>query len=1023
MKDWAAIRARAGETRQRDDEFSYLSFRLRDDFFDHWRTEDPDWGFPIGGGNTLGEYAWVTKYSRLKADGTKERFWEGLRRVIEGMYSIQKDYALHNRLPWNEYTAHKSAEEAYMRAFAGKWSPPGRGFWMMGTEFVNGRNDSSALQNCAFISTTRMHEEDVPSKPFSTLMGMSMLGIGVGFDTAGAGKVELYEPREATASTYTIDDSREGWCASVDRLLNCFFCPHRTLPAFDYSKIRKAGSPIKGFGGTSAGPKPLRKLHRQLQGLLRNRAGEMLRSTDIVDIMNMIGKCVIAANVRSSAEIALGSADDEEFLNLKDYRVNPERMGPDGWGYTSNNSVIARVGEDYGPLAERMALNGEPGVLWLDVVHNYGRLADGANTKDHRAAGCNPCGEQPLENNELCVTGATLLHTAGGIVSIADLVDTDTEIWNGTEWSPVTPFFAGNSDVYRVTLSDGSYLDVTPGHEWMARRKTERTFKTIKTMGLEPGMILPEFQLTDCDGKPADDAYEMGWFTGDGYMDDGHALGLVQYNEYPVIDSMDCIPYKEQHPTGRAYPFKRVRFPSIPPELGYELRNHYTGLPSDILSMDPNSIAEFIAGWIDTDGSVGHNPNTDNYVLYGAEEKLRDAQILLRRIGVNHASLKMSAAKGSETNYGTRNYSLWRLRIPSYESSIIPTRIKVAHRFGSRRAINNGNPNGGFIDRAYNQKVVSIDKLGAEAVYCLNEPNRHQCVFGNVLTRQCTLVETYPTRCSDLADYIRTLKFAYLYGKTVTLLMTQWPLTNEVMIRNRRIGTSMTGIAQFAEQHGWAELRKWQDEGYQEIRQWDEIYSEWLGVRESIRVTTVKPSGTVSLLFGVTPGCHWPKASGNYIRTVRENAGSPIVDMMREAGYHVEPSISNPETTMVISLPTEGPEMRSEHEVSIWEKASLAAHCQRWWSDNSVSVTLTFNPEKEADQIAPVLNAFDGQLKSVSFLPDAEGVYAQAPYQKWVTALSLGLKKLDWDRLYDGPGGQDAQGERFCNNDSCEVSR
>lgn len=692
MKDWASIRAKTGETRERDEEFHYLSFRMYDNFFNTWREYMPDWGFPIGGGNTLGEYAWITKYSRLKADGTKERFWEGLRRVIEGMYSIQKDHALRNRLPWNEYTAHRSAQEAYSRAFAGKWSPPGRGFWMMGTEFVNGHNDSSALQNCAFISTAHLNDDEsgAKSKPFSTLMNMSMLGIGVGFDTAGAGKVELYEPREGVASTYTIDDSREGWCKSVDRLLLSYFSPNKSLPAFDYSNIRRAGSPIKGFGGTSAGPKPLRKLHSQLQRLLRNRAGEMLTSTDIVDICNLIGKCVIAANVRSSAEIALGEAGDEAFLNLKDYRVNPDRMGTDGWGYTSNNSVIGRTGQDYSHLAERMALNGEPGILWLDVVRNYGRLVDGVNTKDHRAAGCNPCGEQPLEHNELC-----------------------------------------------------------------------------------------------------------------------------------------------------------------------------------------------------------------------------------------------------------------------------------------------------------------------------------------------TLVETYPTRCENLDDYKRTLKFAYLYGKTVTLLMTQWPETNEVMIRNRRIGTSMTGIAQFAEQHGWAELRKWQDGGYREIRRWDEIYSEWLGVRESIRVTTVKPSGTVSLLFGVTPGCHWPKESGQYVRTVRENADSPIVGMMRDAGYLVEPSVSNPDTTMVISLPTEGPKMRSESEVSVWEKASLAAQCQRYWSDNSVSVTLTFDAEKEADQIAPVLGAFDGQLKSVSFLPMTEGVYEQAPYQavtydQW-QEMSTGLLKLNWDRLYDGQGGQEAEGELYCSTDSCEI--
>lgn len=692
MKDWSAQRARNNETRERDEEFSFLSFRMYDSFFNTWREMEPDWGYPIGGGNTLGEYAWITKYSRLKADGTKERFWEGLRRVIEGMFSIQKDHALRNRLPWDEHKAHRSAQEAYIRAFQGKWSPPGRGFWMMGTEFVNGRNDSSALQNCAFISTAHIAEDLTRvTRPFSTLMNMSMLGIGVGFDTTGAGKVEIQQPRETTR-TYVIDDSREGWCASVDVLLEAFLRPHRYLVTFDYSNIRRAGSPIKGFGGTSAGPKPLRKLHNQLHNLLKNREGERLSSTDIVDIMNMIGKCVVAANVRSSAEIALGEADDEAFLDLKNWEINPKRMGPDGWGYTSNNSVIGRTGQDLGHLAGRMALNGEPGVLWLDVVHNYGRLADGVNTKDRRAAGCNPCGEQPLEHNELC-----------------------------------------------------------------------------------------------------------------------------------------------------------------------------------------------------------------------------------------------------------------------------------------------------------------------------------------------TLVETYPTRAEGLDDYKRTLKFAYLYGKSVTLLLTKWPETNEVMIRNRRIGTSMTGIAQFADEHGWAELRAWQDEGYKVIREWDEQYSEWLGVRESIRVTTVKPSGTVSLMFGVTPGVHWPKESGHYIRTVREHAGSPIVEMMREAGYPVEPSVSNPETTMVISLPVEGPKMRAERDVSVWEKASLAAFCQHWWSDNSVSVTLTFDAGKEADAIAPILRAFDGRLKSASFLPQTDGVYAQAPYQSvtkdaWY-AMRGALKPLDWTTLYEGGKVADAEGELYCTTDACEVRR
>src|ERR1700722_421806 len=667
-------------------EFDYLSFRLSESFLDSFKLISAKCGFAAGAGNSLGEYAWLTKYSRRKADGTRERYWEGIRRVIEGMYSIQKDYALGQKLPWNEDQAQRSAEEAYERLFAGKWSPPGRGLWMMGTDMVNGRNDSSALQNCAFVSTENL--PDNPTLPFTRLMDMSMLGVGVGFDTLGAGKVSFHRP--VGVYPHQVGDSREGWCESLGSLLRAFFTGSR-MPNFDYSRVRPAGSPIRGFGGVASGPAPLEKLHHHVIALFSGREGQSVTSTDIVDVMNMAGKCVVSANVRRSAEIALGLGDDEAFLNLKDWNKFPDRNGMDGWGHLSNNSVIAHSGEDYSHIADRITLNGEPGLFWKDIAQQYGRLIDPKDDKEYRTMGVNPCGEQPLENYELC-----------------------------------------------------------------------------------------------------------------------------------------------------------------------------------------------------------------------------------------------------------------------------------------------------------------------------------------------TLVETFPTNCTDLRDYLRTLKFAYLYGKTVTLLMTRWPETNEVMIRNRRIGTSMTGIAQFAEDKGWFELRRWQDKGYKEIRRWDRIYSEWLGVRESIRVTTVKPSGTVSLLHGVTPGAHWPRERGYYVRTVREMVDSPIALAMSQAGYLVEPSVADPETTVVIYLPVEGPDIRPEHEVSLWEKASLASTCQRMWSDNAVSVTLTFR-ETEKDQISSVLRAFDGQFKSVSFLPMAEGTYDQAPYQrvpKWEwDLLRADIKPLDWDALYGNSDLPEAEGEAYCTTDTCEIPR
>ncbi len=96
--------------------------------------------------------------------------------------------------------------------------------------------------------------------------------------------------------------------------METYFKPNQKQYEFDYSHIRPAGLPLKTFGGTSSGPQPLMELHSLLRGLFESRCGESLTSRDIVDIMNFIGKCVIAGNIRRVAEIAIGGAYDKDFI-------------------------------------------------------------------------------------------------------------------------------------------------------------------------------------------------------------------------------------------------------------------------------------------------------------------------------------------------------------------------------------------------------------------------------------------------------------------------------------------------------------------------------------------------------------------------------------------------------------------------------------------------------------------------------------------------------------------------------------
>ena len=246
---------------------SFFSFRLSEDFLAGYRDKKPPFGYVDAGGNSVGEITFLRTYSRLKEDGTKETWVDVCERVINGMYSLQKDHCKTNRLPWNDAKAQASAKDAFDRLFNLKWTPPGRGLWVMGTPLVNVQKNSAALQNCAFVSTSEMNKNN-PAKPFAFLMEASMLGVGVGFDNKGAEKdFTIYEPELGGKPLVEeiIEDSREGWVSSVSMLINSYLKPEQNPVNFDYSLIRPAGTPIKTFGGTAAGHAPLERLHNHIR--------------------------------------------------------------------------------------------------------------------------------------------------------------------------------------------------------------------------------------------------------------------------------------------------------------------------------------------------------------------------------------------------------------------------------------------------------------------------------------------------------------------------------------------------------------------------------------------------------------------------------------------------------------------------------------------------------------------------------------------------------------------------------------
>jgi len=283
---------------------------------------------------------------------------------------------------------------------------------------------------------------------------------------------------------------------------------------------------------------------------------------------------------------------------------------------------------------------------------------------------------------------------------------------------------------------------------------------------------------------------------------------------------------------------------------------------------------------------------------------------------------------------------------------------------------------------------------------------------------KCNLSETYPSNHDSLEEWKETLEFAYIYAKTVTLLPNHDPLTDEQIKNKRRLGVSMSGIVQAFNKFGKRQMLDAMDDGYGFLQELDQEYSKKWNVPESIRLTSVKPSGTVSRLADVTSGIHYPEST-HYTRNIRFNENSEVLDQLEDANYPTEPAL-NSDNTVVVSFPMKKENVRrGKKDVSMWEQLENAAQVAENWADNAVSITVTYDPETEADDIEDALELYEDRLKTVSFLPKKEGVYEQAPYIP-ISKDEYEENKADVDNL-DLSGDTNEKIEKYCQGDKCEI--
>ncbi len=245
----------------------------------------------------------------------------------------------------------------------------------------------------------------------------------------------------------------------------------------------------------------------------------------------------------------------------------------------------------------------------------------------------------------------------------------------------------------------------------------------------------------------------------------------------------------------------------------------------------------------------------------------------------------------------------------------------------------------------------------------------------------CCLAELYLPNIDSYEELLSVSKLLYKVNKHSLALKCHHKETEKIVHKNMRMGIGVTGYLQCDETK-----KLWLKDAYVELRKYDEEYSKNNGFPKSIKITTVKPSGTLSLLAGTTSGCH-PGFSQYFIRRIRMSSDIPLVAICRKNGYNVEYQRNFDGTedhnTVVVSFPCsheDGTVLAKD--MTAVSQLEVVKRLQKEWSDNAVSCTIYYKKE-ELDEIKKWLSInYNDNIKACSFLLHRDHGFDQAPLEE-----------------------------------------
>jgi len=925
-------------------------------------SEEIPWG-PLGYVTFKRTYA--RRVNEGKVNSSKEEYIE----------AIDKRWlpALNKQLKCN--FTDKELSEIREMFISLKGSIAGRFMWQLGTKTVDNLGLFS-LQNCAAVVV------DEPIKPFTWVMDALMLGSGTGYNIQREHVYKLPKLRrkvkivrkDTKDADFIIPDSREGWIELLRKVLEAHFI---TGEGFSYSTIclRGKGTLIKGFGGVASGPEELCWGMSEINKILNARSGKQARPIDCLDIMNIIGAIVVAGNVRRSAQIAIGDMDDLQFLNAKNWS---EGNIPN-WRAMSNNSVVCN---DITRLPEQFwngyQGNGEPyGLINLKLSREVGRLGE-TQYPDEEVMAYNPC-----------VTGDTEVLTIKGYERIDKLIDKEMEVWNGFEFSKVTPKITGyDQRLLEVSFSNGRTLKCTPYHKFIISKNYNGLTEKIEAKDLKIGdkLIKHNFPILR-EGKevPLTDAYTQGFYSGDGVVN----RNLIWLYE----PKFGLEKFMNVRQTGKEYT-------NIVGVTRKTLRMNFDFKDKKYVPHELNLQGKlaWFSGLLDSDGTELKEGGSQ--VCSIDKDFLLEVQKMLTTCGES-TKVVLSSKAGFRTmpdqKGGTKKYFCKEL----YRICISAQSIQNLKKLGlnTKRLKFDKSPNR---DASRFVQITGVKELGVEPiVYCFEEPLRNLGCFNGIVTGQCAeqslanyetccLAEVHLPNITSEGELKRVVTYLYRINKHSLALKCHQKETEAIVHKNMRMGIGITGYCMSTKKQ-----KSWLKKTYEYIREYDVEYSKKHGFPVSKKITTIKPSGTLSLLSGSTPGGH-PGFSFYHIRRIRMSSNIPLVEKCRQSGYKVEYvgkfDGTDDRSTVVVEFPCKFPKHTLvADDCTAIDQLEINKELQSNWSDNSVSCTVYYS-KSELPQIKKWLrDNYNDSVKTVSFLLQNDHGFDQAPLEA--------ITKEDYDKM------------------------